>query len=47
MSKAARIAKQKYMSGEWGINRIDALLNAGKITQEEYDWIIAPPNGEE
>lgn len=46
MSKAAQIAKKNYEAGLWGIERINALLLAGKITEEEYNWIIAPPNEE-
>jgi len=33
--------KYYYINGLWSINRLDALLSAGKITQEQYDEIIA------
>jgi len=40
---SARIEKLKryYNSGKISLADIDKLLEAGKITQEEYDYIIA------
>ena len=31
----------KYYPKLWGIERLDALLAAGKLTQEEYDILTA------
>lgn len=39
-SKQAVIAKMYYESGKWSIERINALLEAGKITEQEYVWIV-------
>lgn len=39
-SQAAIIAKRYFDEGKWSISRINMLLNAGKITQEEYVWIV-------
>lgn len=39
-SKAAQIAKKNFDSGLWSIARINKLLEAGKITEEEYRWIV-------
>lgn len=33
-----------YQKGLWSLERVDKLLAAGKITQEEYNYIIAPEN---
>lgn len=33
------MAKQYYPK-LWGVERLDALLKAGKLTQEEYDAVI-------
>ena len=30
---------KKYYPKLWGIERLDALLKAGKLTQEEYDQL--------
>lgn len=32
---------KKYYPKLWGIERLDALLKAGKLTQEEYDELTA------
>lgn len=39
-SQAAIIAKKNFDAGLWGIQRINMLLEAKKITQEEYVWIV-------
>lgn len=31
---------KSYYPKLWNINRLDALLKAGKLTQEEYDSIV-------
>lgn len=33
---------QKYYPRLWDKSRLDALLAAGKLTQEEYDSLVAP-----
>lgn len=40
MSEIAKKALSYYRRGLWNKKMIVALLNAGKITQEEYDIII-------
>lgn len=43
---AYELAK-KYYPRLWDINRLDALLAAGKLTQEEYDAVVnADQNGD-
>lgn len=37
---AYELAK-KYYPRLWSIERLDALLAAGKLTQEEYDALVA------
>lgn len=32
--------KYYYQTGLWNINMIDKLLKLGKITEEEYNYII-------
>lgn len=32
---------QKYYPKLWGIERLEALLKAGKLTQEEFDALVA------
>ena len=32
--------KYYYDNGLWSIERVDKLLAAGRITQEDYDYII-------
>lgn len=32
---------EKYYPRLWGIERLDALLAAGKLTQEEYEALTA------
>ncbi|MGE4549175.1 MAG: hypothetical protein AB7C89_06450 [Intestinibacillus sp.] len=34
---------QKYYPVLWPIERLQALLEAGKITQDEYDTLTATP----
>ena len=33
---------QKYYPRLWDKPRLEALLEAGKLTQEEYDSLVAP-----
>lgn len=33
--------KKYYEEGFWSINRLKILLAAGKITQEDYDYITS------
>ena len=33
---------QKYYPRLWNKSRLDALLAAGKLTQEEYDSLVSP-----
>lgn len=33
---------QKYYPRLWDRERLEALLAAGKLTQEEYDSLVAP-----
>lgn len=33
---------QKYYPRLWSKDRLEALLAAGKLTQEEYDSLVAP-----
>lgn len=33
---------QKYYPRLWDKSRLEALLAAGKLTQEEYDRLVAP-----
>lgn len=33
---------QKYYPRLWDRDRLEALLAAGKLTQEEYDSLVAP-----
>lgn len=33
---------QKYYPRLWDRERLDALLAAGKLTQEEYDSLVTP-----
>lgn len=40
MSKYAEIAKRYYESGQWSRSRIVDLLEAGRITQEEFAEIV-------
>lgn len=36
---------RKYVAkGAWSKNRVDKLLAAGKITQEEYEYILGGEN---
>lgn len=35
-SQAAIVAKRNFEAGLWGIERINMLLKAGKITEKEY-----------
>lgn len=37
---------KKYYPRLWGIERLSALLEAGKLTQEEFDAITAEEAGE-
>lgn len=37
---------QKYYPRLWGIERLDALLAAGKLTQEEYNTLTNKEKGE-
>lgn len=46
MSKIFEKAKKYYEEGRWTRKYIQALLTAGKLTQEEYDEIIAGSGGE-
>lgn len=39
-SIVAQVAKRNYDSGLWKIQRINMLLEAKKITDEEYQWIV-------
>lgn len=36
--------KNYYEKGLWGINRLDALLTAGRITQDDYNYIVGTTN---
>lgn len=36
---------KKYYPRLWGIERLTALLNAGKLTQDEFDEITADEYG--
>ena len=40
MSEAVKTLAEKYYPLLWPKDRLDALLAAGKLTQEEYDSII-------
>ena len=40
MSKIAIRAKRLYEMGALTSEQIDAMLEAGKITQAEHDWIL-------
>ena len=33
---------QRYYTRLWSKSRLDALLAAGKLTQEEYDSLVSP-----
>ena len=39
-SKAYEMAKKYYDAGLWSIERLQALVDAGKLTQAEYDSIV-------
>ena len=42
------LAKEKYDSGKWTAKMLRKLVDAGKITEAEYDEIVngEPENGE-
>jgi len=44
MSEAVKTLAEKYYPLLWPQDRMDALLAAGKLTQEEYDSIIGKTN---
>jgi len=44
MSEAVKTLAEKYYPLLWPQDRLDALLAAGKLTQEEYDSIIGKPD---
>ncbi len=46
MNKIFEKAKKYYEEGHWTRKYIQALVAAGKLTQEEYDEIIAGSGGE-
>lgn len=41
MSKEVFKKAKEYYPGLWPLDRMNDLLKAGKLTQEEYDEIIA------
>lgn len=41
MSNIATKTRKLYRAGALKLSAIKAMLRAGKITQEEYDWIIS------
>lgn len=41
MSPFIETLKRLYWAGKIDIAKIDALKNDGKITQEEYDYIVS------
>ena len=52
MSKLAESIKKWYDNGNWTRRQVEAVLERGKITQEEFDWIVGDVetttnNGEE
>lgn len=46
MSKIFEKAKKYYENGLWTERHLAALVSAGRLTQEEYDEIIAGSGGE-
>lgn len=40
MSKIIEKYRKYYLDGAWSKERVDNLLAKGKITQDEYDYIL-------
>lgn len=46
MSRIFKIAKKNYDKGLWTEADLQKLVDAGKLTQEEYDEIVGVDSGE-